>query len=399
MTRPKALPAGSERNVVQFTDEHDNIDELDSMMQIKFSSSDPDRAIIKLTKPVTLPEGHNVCIDMGRRYMKIAYWRDAYTIIIDKLPTELAEVPAANSVVGASKSKFLAKNQQKVATKNRVSITYLDKTYTAALRAQKLGGSRGLGQKKTVDLLPRVLIALTLHGIKSGEVNLILNVPFEGTSDWETQEEAAIQIVSGQRIWTSDNCLHEVKINPAVVPESFYAEKFPRLSDSDSPNWEELDHYVFDLGYQTFLRSAFSFDPISQTSYFDGDLSACYDGCGLSLYYKYTAIECGYGEENAEDPAFIEAVNREEEVFVCHKGKFPLKNAIATASDRYLKKIIELASPSPSIVHFQVVGGGAYKFGESFCQHFEYAESFVTDLPDLANIIGQAISLPTEFNN
>jgi hypothetical protein len=119
----------------------------------------------------------------------------------------------------------------------------------------------------------------------------------------------------------------------------------------------------------------------------------------LSLFYKYVAIDSGYGEENAEEPAFIEAVNREEEVFVCQRGGFPLTNAIATASDRYLKEILELANPSPSIIHFQIVGGGAYRFGQAFCDHFEYAESFVTDLPDLANIIGQAISLPNEFNS
>jgi hypothetical protein len=396
MTKTKALPAA---NVVQMTDEFDNIDQVDSTMQIRLSSSDPDRAIIKLTKPVALPDGHNICIDMGRRFMKIAYWRDSQTIIIDKLPTELAEVPAANSVGSASKSKFLAKNQAKVATKNRVSITYLDKTYTAALRAQKLGGSRGLGEKKTVNLLPRVLCALTLHGVKQGQVNLILTIPFEGASDWATQEEKAAQIVDGQRVWKSDAGVHDVQISTAVVPESFYAEKFPRLSSSDFPDWDEIDHHVFDFGYQTFLKSTFVFDPIMQASSFDPDLSECHDGYGLNLYYKYAAIDCGYGEENAEDPAFIEAVNREDEVFVCHKGRFPLSNAITTASDRYLKEILKLANPSPNIVHFQVVGGGAYRFGQAFCDHFEYAESFVTDLPDLANIIGQAISLPNEFNS
>jgi len=196
-SKAKALPAAN-LGLVQFTDEKDDIDPADSAMQIKLSSSDPDRAIIKLARPEALPDGHNVCMDMGRRFIKIAYWKNPSTIVIDKMPTELADVPAEKNL-GVAKSKFLARNQKKVAAKNRVSITYLDKTYTAALRAQKLGGKRGLGEKKTKDLLPRVLCALTLHEIKEGKVNLILTIPFEGASDWATQEAMANEF--GLRTW------------------------------------------------------------------------------------------------------------------------------------------------------------------------------------------------------
>lgn len=378
---------------VQLVDE--SFLEQDAAMTIKFSSTDKDRAIIQLARPSELPEGHCLGIDLGRSYMKISYWKDKSTIFIDKLSTSLAEVLAATSSAG--KSKFLSRNQSNIAAKNRISVTYLDKTYTAALRAQKLGGSKGLGQKKTVDLLPRILCALTLHKIKSGKVNLILSIPFEGDSDWTTQEQLAAKAIEGKRTWKSDEGVHEVEIEVLIVPESFYAEKFPRLSDADYPDWEETPHYVFDFGYQTFIKAAFGFDEINGSSYFDADLSECHDGYGLSRFYGYVAAECGWSDP--EDSFFINAVNNNEAVFISPQGEFQLSNAIATAANRYLQEVIALTKPAPGFRHFQIVGGGAYRFGEEFCSHFPWAESFVTELPELANIIGQAFSLPNEFNS
>jgi hypothetical protein len=369
--------------------------EQDASMTIKFSSTDKDRAIIQLARPANLPEGHCIGIDLGRSYMKIAYWKDSRSIFIDKLSTNLAEVPAAPP--SASKSKFLSKNQGNIAAKNRISVTYLDKTYTAALRAQKLGGTKGLGQKKTVDLLPRVLCALTLHKVMEGKVKLILSIPFEGDLDWAAQEQLAAKAIEGGRTWRSDEGLHEVEIEVLVVPESFYAEKFPRLSDSDYPDWEAIPHYVFDMGYQTFIKAAFGFDEINGSAYFDADLSECHDGYGLSRFYGYVANQCGW--DDPEDAFFINAVNNNDATFVSPKGEFELTAAIATAADQYLKEIVALAKPAPGFQHFQIVGGGAYRFGPSFCEHFPWAECFVTDLSELVNIIGQALSLPDEFNN
>jgi len=69
------------------------------------------------------------------------------------------------------------------------------------------------------------------------------------------------------------------------------------------------------------------------------------------------------------------------------------------AANRYTKEITDMAKPSRSILHFQGAGGGVHRFWKPFCAHYEYAETYAPDLPELANIIGQAISLPGEFQN
>ncbi len=171
--------------------------EAESPMRLKASTTDPDRLFVQFQKDAPLLDGHCLSIDAGRRKWKIGYWKSPRLLIIDRLSTDLAVVentPNKNNQEqpgGQVRKGFLARNKEIISEKNRITITYQNQTYATGLKAQKLKGERGLGQKKTRDLLQRVLCALTLHGITSGKVYLNLAIPFEGVNEWETQEAEA----------------------------------------------------------------------------------------------------------------------------------------------------------------------------------------------------------------
>lgn len=389
---------------VQLVDEEDL--EQDASMTIKLSANDKSRAIIQLAKPVNLPDGTCIMVDLSRSKLKTGYYKNPMTIFVDQLATEFTDnvpTPVTSDSQASDKPKkgFLGRNQAKVSEKNNITVTHLGKTFSMGGRAQKLGGSRGLGQKKTTNILERVLCVLAFYKITSGNVYLIMSIPFEGGSDWETQENLALAAVEGTKLFTSypkEGALdHEVKIVPSVVPETFYAEKYPRLCDSEYPNWEEENHYVYDIGYQTFIKAAFSFDETTSELYFDADLSECHDGFGLSRYYKYAADKCGY--EQPEDPLFIEAVNKKEAIFETSEGKYDLSSAIPMAHAQYFSELLSKSKLARGFTKFSVVGGGAHDFGEELCEAYPRCESFVAELPALGNVIGGVLSLPIEFAN
>ena len=391
-TKPRQLPPSS----VQLVDQE--YLEQDASMVIKLSSNDKSRAIIQLAKPVSLPDGVCLMVDVSRSEIKVGFYKNNITVFVDKLATELTDVALPGV---QAKKGFLGRNQAKVSEKNNITVTYLDKTFSMGGRAQKLGGSRGLGQKKTVNLLERVLCILAFYKIATGNVYLILSIPFEGDSDWSTQETLALKTVEGQKVFTSypeeEKLLHDVEIIPSIVPETYYAQKYPRLCDSEYHNWEEENHYVFDIGYQTFIKAAFTFDETSGELYFDSDLSECHDKYGLSRYYGYVAEECSYGEP--ENPLFIKAVNNKEKVFTTSEGEYNLSDALPVAQTRYFSELLKLSKLAPGFAKFLVVGGGTHDFGEKLCDAFPHCASFVVELPELANVIGGALSLPVEFAN
>lgn len=380
--------------------------EQDASMTIKLSANDKSRAIVQLAKPVSLPDGICIMLDLSRSEIKVGFYKNNMTIFVDKLATEFTDnvpTPVASDNQASDKPKkgFLGRNQAKVSEKNNITVTYLGKTFSMGGRAQKLGGSRGLGEKKTVNILERVLCVLAFYKITSGNVYLIMSIPFEGGSDWETQEELALTAVEGTKLFTSypkeGKLAHEVTIIPSVVPETFYAEKYPRLCDSEYPNWEKENHYVFDIGYQTFIKAAFTFDETTSELYFDSDLSECHDGLGLSRYYGYVADQCGY--KQPEDPLFIKSVNDKEPIFKTSTGEYNLSNAIPVAQARYSSELLSKSKLAPGFAKFLVVGGGTHDFGEGLCEVFPHCESFVVELPELANVIGGVLSLPIEFAN
>lgn len=419
------MTAGKARQLPPSVELVDEELQAEAPMRIKISANDPDRLFVQFQKDSPLMDGHCISIDAGRRKWKIGYWKNPKLLIIDRFCTDLATIPAnskpsnppGNPRANGVRQGFLSRNKANISEKNRVTITYQGKTYATGTRAQKLGGERGLGEKKTVNLLERVLCALTLHGIMSGKVYLILTIPFEGEDDWQTQETIAFNAIAGRQVWESDKGGHDVEIVPFIAPEAFYADRYPRLLDAGYPDWEKVPRYVFDFGDQTFIKAAFGFDYAQGGTFFDADLSECFDGYGLSLFYKYVAEKARIG--SSEDPAFVEAVNRwfdkdspdhplpsflvddenGDRWFVCQEGKFSLETPINLALDQYQSDIFKLTKFSPGFTHFLVVGGGANWVGERFCQEYSWAESFVPELPDLANIIGQSKSFQQVFVN
>jgi hypothetical protein len=392
--------------------------QAEAPMKIKVSNNDPDRIFIQFQKDTPLMDGHCMAIDAGRRKWKIGYWKNSKLLVIDRFCTDLATVPTANIAEAApaatNRKGFLSRNKASISEKNRVTITYQGDTYTTGVRAQKLKGDRELGQKKTVNLLQRVLCALTLHGIMEGKVYLMLGIPFEGENNWQMEEALAFKTVAGDHVWQSDKGAHEVEIIPFIAPEAFHADKAPRLLDDEYPDWEKIPRYVFDFGDQTFIKAAFGYDHAQGGVYFDSDLSECHDGFGLSLFYKYVAENAKIG--SSEDPVFVEAVNRWEDedspdhplppsiieadgqrFFACQHGKVSLDGPISQALDRYLTEIFKLTNFAPGFRHFMVVGGGAYWVAEQFCAKYSWAESFSPEIPDLCNILGQAKSFREAF--
>lgn len=396
--------------------------QAEAQMKIKVSASDPDRIFVQFQKDTPLLDGHCIAIDAGRRKWKIGYWKNPRLLVVDRFCTDLAVVPTSNVVreeapaspAGGSRKGFLSRNKAIISEKNRITITIQGKTYTTGTRAQKLGGERGLGQKKTDDLIQRVLCALTLNSIMSGTVYLILAIPFEGEGDWQTQENIAFETVAGRHVWESDKGAHDVTIVPYIAPEAFYADKAPRLLDDEYPDWEKLPHYVFDFGDQTYIKAAFGYDLAQGGVYFDSDLSECHDGYGLSLFYKYVAEAAGIG--SSEDAVFVEAVNRwhdedtadrplpsaivtidDKRFFACQEGKISLDDPITIALDRYKKDIFSRTKFAPGFRHFMLAGGGTYWIGEFFCEEYSWAESFIPPVPDLLNILGQSRSFREAF--
>lgn len=381
-------------SVVEFSEEEP---EKESM-QIKFVTRDKSQALVTLPYSVDLPDGHNMSITLGRNEGKISYWKSNNSFLIDKLKTHLiesdGEIHPASSAEESEPRGFLSRNRSKVALRNRLAVSYLGKTYATALQAQKMGGKRGVGEKKTINLLPRVLCALTLHKITSGVVNLILAIPFEGNQDWEAQEALAIQSVEGRRSWvSSDGTRHEVAINCCVFPESYHAELLPRLPGfEDYPDWSGENHQVNDLGHQTFIKTIYLHDPVTGACEFDPDLSECHDGYGMSRFYGYVATACGY--EDPEDQDFIEAVNNKKRVFETAEKGYELSNAISTSADKFLNELVAIGGPKRGFFKVQMIGGGAYDFGDALCSHYKRIEYFIPELPELADVIGMSLSLP-----
>lgn len=333
------------------------------------STNDKGQTIVRLPSDMAidqLPYGKTLAIDTGRQHNKLGFMIDSQTILVEKLSSFFAEVPA-KKFIGGGGSDFLSRNERKGSIKNRLSFTYNGKMYSVGKRAQSLGGCTGLGEDKTTNLLPRVLAALTLFNIE-GDVNLCVTVPFKNAADWHVQEGRAFEQVRGRLTWGVQNAPKKANVQSLmVVPESYYAEKFPRLYDNSLPDFRGMQRVVIDLGYQTVIIGV-----IDEEDCFDPDLSVCYDGCGLSRYYGWVAEQCGY--KDSESPDFIAAVNSRAETFrpQGRNEEIYLADSRELAADQYFGELVKLCTEAipGGIRHLTLVGGGAYEFGDRLIEEF-----------------------------
>ena len=365
---------------------------LPAKQQMKRSLSDGQTTIrLPAELSVEMPMSATLAIDTGRRFNKIGLLKDSQTIVVEKLPSFFTEMKEKNFVSGGG---FLARNERKGSIKNRLSFSYGGKLYSVGRRAAAFGGTVGLGEDKTVNLLPRILAALTLFNLE-GKVNLCLTIPFKDAADFREQEALATDQIKDKLTWSVQGETHKAEINSLlIVPESFYAERFPRIYDSDLPDLRGIPRVVIDLGYQTII-----FGVLDEEDCFDPALSVCHDGMGLNQFYSWVAQQCGF--DNPESVDFVEAVNTSSETFRPQgsSSELYLTDAIELAADRYLQHLTRLCTESipAGIKHFVVVGGGAYQFGSRLVSELDWASGFKSPEPDIANVVAQCLGMVAEL--
>jgi hypothetical protein len=381
---------------------------------------------------VLAQEGTRICVaDLGRSGVKITdvavdSETGIVTIIIRKITSHLAEVPAEKLVKATGFFKQQKTSAKKICFK-ATDDKGVTKTYAVGERAASLGGAAGLNQAKTVDMDKRLMGVMTALGIFSGEIALGVQIPFASGKQFQGESEKAQHLVKDGLRWELENKPRQLTLqddNLRVAPEDYYSEyltwelKYDRAGN-EYPCWQGMGRLIVGLGFQTtnigVIDEDDAFDPmLSQSIQF-----------GVNQFYKYCAEPMG-NNVNFEDPKFIELINSIATISPADEPPFEtsiqvpgqakplefgeLKGFVESAKNSFFAELMaklglssdfdsssskatDIASLFAAYGRFSVVGGGAYLFGDRLIETLDNFEGFVCPLPDVASALGMTLAV------
>jgi hypothetical protein len=347
---------------------------------VRFDRSDR-TTIISLPSDMGIkpnPERVQVAIDCGSLWWKIAILQEIGGI------SQITIYRVLNFLVEKGRSSLL----------NDEDINFRGKTYALDEKGAYLGGESKLRGNKMDGLHLRLMAALNYIGLGNAEdIDLSITTFFEKGLFKKRQMEA-IKHLSAPLTWSNSSGKRSVKIaNLKVYPEGYHLAFYRSLSNpkaSSLKGWQA----IYDIGNRTFGCNF-----IAPNGKFDDDRSVTYDGSGVSLFRQWVADEAGI--DNAEDPAFIEAIATGADSYQPMGSSFsiPLGEARATATEWYLGQLEEhiLESTPAEIETSGIGGGGAYDFGHPLLEELRGDDRYVVSEPDIANVSAQLVMMAREI--
>ena len=338
---------------------------------------------LKLKKPSCPIIG----IDLGTLWAKAGLLNNPEIAYVEKVENFLSEV---SSTKNRLKGSFCRKSG-----KSDLTVTYQGKCYSLGKSGTITGGQTNLETDKTDNIIPRILVALTLYdiGIKENEeIILSVAIDYKSEKDFTRKDKIIKKAVENGLTWGTNNGARKVRIKELTVsPEDYHAELFSRLVSEDAPNFEDDDRATIGIGFRTLNLGI-----ITSDGYFDDVRSISFDGKGTCLFYQWVASELDIGNWNT--PEFINGVNSGSFRPRGESEEIDLTDALALASGWYTEEIMGLIKQHiPSeIQKFVIPGGGAIKFGSLLKQNL-WGETAICPKSDIANCLGQVISAAIEL--
>lgn len=328
-----------------------------------------------------------IAIDLGTLFTKAGMLDNCEVAYVEKVENFLSEVSSSRSRLKGSFSRKSGKND--------LTVTYQGRCYSLGKSGIISGGQTNLETDKTDNVIPRILVALTLYdvGIKENEeIILCVAIDYKNEKDFARKDKIIKKAVENGLTWGTNSSARKVKVKQLIVtPEDYDAEAFNRLITDDELGFEDSDRATIGIGFRTLNLGI-----ITSDGYFDDERSTSFDGKGTSLFYQWIASELGI--ENWNTPEFINGVNSGSYRPRGESEEIDMKDAIALATGWYMEEIMRLVQEHiPSeIQKFVIPGGGAIKFGSLLKENL-WGETAICPKADVANCLGQLLSAAIEL--